>query len=166
MKYLDIINDMPVRSSNMDQTDYSVPFTAMVLSGYVDYTYQPINLSNNEKRDLLYLIEAAAGAQFTFTGSAYDRLFATEFTKYYSTNYDDVRDDSLAAYKMLAEAMDGIYGVRITKHERLADDVFQTTFENGNYVIVNYSDKDYTANGQTVKATDFVKGKAVGANGN
>ena len=166
VKYLDIINDMPVRSSNMDQTDYSVPFTAMVLSGYVDYTYQPINLSNNEKRDLLYLIEAAAGAQFTFTGSAYDRLFASEFTKYYSANYDDVRDDSLAAYKMLAEAMDGIYGVRITKHERLADDVFQTTFENGNYVIVNYSDKDYTANGQTVKATDFVKGKAVGANGN
>ena len=81
---------------------------------------------------------------------------------------DQVRYARLAGhgFRMLAEAMDGIYGVRITKHERLADDVFQTTFENGNYVIVNYSDKDYTANGQTVKATDFVKGKAVGANGN
>ena len=77
VKSLSVINELPIESSRFDKCDYSVPFTAMVLSGHVDYTYKPINLSNNNRRDLLMLIESGAGAYYKITGTKYDKITNT-----------------------------------------------------------------------------------------
>ncbi|OJU14336.1 MAG: hypothetical protein BGN88_05715 [Clostridiales bacterium 43-6] len=171
VQYLDVINGLPIESADHDKTDYSVPFTAMVLSGYVDYTYKPINLSNSEPADLLKLVETGAGASFILTGQHYTKLSSSEFHYLYSTEYADIKDNVVTAFKKLEAAQKNTYGSVIAKHERLAEKVYKTTYTNGYYAVVNYTDKDYQYTNEQntvvkVKAKDFITGKGGAANGN
>ncbi|MEE1002315.1 MAG: DUF5696 domain-containing protein [Acutalibacteraceae bacterium] len=156
---LDVVNELPVESAHFDKCDYSVPFTAMVLSGHVDYTYKPINLSNNNRKDLLLLIESGAGAYYKLTATKYDKLSNTSYDSMYSTVYSEIKDQVIDTYSYVSEALDGVYGLKIVKHEKIADDVYKTTYENGTGIYVNYSDKDYKADGIKVSAQDYFKVK-------
>ena len=158
VKYMSVINNMPIQSAGLDKCDYSVPFTAMVLSGNVDYTYKPINLSNSDRNDLLKLIEAGSGAYFTLTGQGYEKISETPSKIFYSTVYSEIEDSVMESYNYVSGALKDTYGQQIVNHERLVDGVFKTTYKNGHYTIVNYNDKDYTANGITVKAKDYYAG--------
>lgn len=159
LNYLDVVNELPVESAHYDKCDYSVPFTAMVLSGHIDYTYKPINLSNNNRKDLLLLIESGSGAYYKITGAKYEELANTSYDSLYSTVYSDIKDKIFKTYEYVSEALDGVYGLKMVKHEKIAEDVYKTTYENGTSIFVNYSDKDYTADGIKVAAEDYFKVK-------
>ena len=156
---LDVVNELPVESAHFDKCDYSVPFTAMVLSGHIDYTYKPINLSNNNRKDLLLLIESGAGAYYKLTGTKYEKLSNTSYDSLYSTVYSEIKDQVIDTYGYVSEALDGVYGLKIVKHEKVAKDVYKTTYENGTSIYVNYSDDDYKADGIKVAAQDYFKVK-------
>lgn len=159
LKYLDVINEMPIESAHFDKCDYSVPFTAMVLSGHKDFTYKPVNLSNNNRKDLLQLIEAGAGAYYKITGTFYEELANTSYDSMYSTVYSDIKDQIFDTYSYLSEALDGVYGVKMVNHEQVAENVYKSTYANGTSIYVNYSDKEYVANGIKVAAQDYFKVK-------
>ena len=131
----------------------------MVLSGHVDYTYKPINLSNNNRKDLLLLIESGAGAYYKLTGSKYDDITNTSYDSLYSTCYSEIKDSVFDTYNYVSDALEGVYGLKIVKHEQIAKDVYKTTYENGTSIFVNYDDKDYNANGIKVAAQDYLKVK-------
>ncbi len=157
IQYMDVVNNMPVESAGLDTCDYSVPFTSMVLSGHVDYTYKPINLSYGERKDLLRLIEGNAGAYFTLTGEFYDEIGWTDYDYLYSTCYDQIKDSVLEKYNYVSTALTDAYGVAITNHEHLAENVNKVTYANGNYIIVNYGSSDYkTSDGITVPANGYI----------
>ncbi|MBQ4156315.1 MAG: hypothetical protein IJD90_05880, partial [Clostridia bacterium] len=159
IKYLDVVNELPVESARFDKCDYSIPFTAMVLSGHVDYTYKPINLSNNNRKDLLLLIETGAGAYYKLTGSKYDKITNTSYDSLYSTYFNEIKDSVFDTYTYVSDALEGVYGLKIVKHEQIATDVYKTTYENGTSIFVNYDDKDYNAQGIKVAAQDYLKVK-------
>lgn len=159
LKYLDVINEMPIESSHFDKCDYSVPFTAMVLSGHVDYTYKPINLSNNNRKDLLQLIESGAGANYLITKNKYENIANSSYDGFYSTVYGEIKDDIIESYSYVEEALQGVYGLEITNHERVADEVYKTTYSNGTEIYVNYSNKEYKGDNITVAAEDYLKVK-------
>lgn len=156
-KYLSVINELPVESARFDKCDYSVPFTAMVLSGHVDYTYKPINLSNNNRKDLLLLIESGAGAYYKITGTKYDKITNTSYDSLYSTVYSEIKDSIYESYEYVSTALDGVYGLKITSHEQIAEDVYKTTYENGTSIYVNYSDEVYSAQGIKIEAQNYLK---------
>ena len=158
-KYLSVINELPVESSRFDKCDYSVPFTAMVLSGHIDYTYKPINLSNNNRKDLLLLIETGAGAYYKITGTKYDKISNTSYDSLYSTVYNEIKDSIFESYEYVSTALDGVYGLKITGHEQIAEDVYKTTYENGTSIYVNYSDEAYNAQGINIEAENYLKVK-------
>lgn len=157
LNYLDVINELPIESDNFDKCDYSVPFTAMVLSGHKDYTYMPINLSNNNPKDLLQLIESGAGAYYKITGTFYEKLANTSYDSMYSTVYADIKDQILNTYKYVSEALDGVYGVKIVKHEQVAENVYKTTYANGTSIYVNYGDSEYNGNGVKIASQGYAK---------
>lgn len=159
LNYLDVINNMPVESDHFDKCDYSVPFTAMVLSGHKDYTYKPINLSNHNRKDLLQLIESGAGAYYQITGTFYEKIADTSYDSMYSTVYDDIKDEIADTYSYVSGALDGVYGLKITNHEQVAENVYKTTFANGTSIYVNYNDSDYVGNGIKIAAQDYFKVK-------
>ena len=90
--------NVPVKSAQYDKCDYSVPFASMVYSGHKDITGDIINLSNNDRKDLLNMIECGVGAQFQFTGEYYADLYATTAWSMYSTVYNDIKDYILEDY--------------------------------------------------------------------
>ena len=149
-KYMSVINSMPIKSAGYDKCDYSVPFVAMVYSGHVDYTGDAINLSNNDRKDLLRLIENGAGAQFTLTGTYYDELYATTAYDKFSTVYSEIKESVLEDYNYLKTAMKNTYGQKITNHRQLASGVFETTFANGVKVTVNYNRTAYKSGSLSV----------------
>lgn len=157
LQYLDVVNELPIESSDFDKSDYSVPFTAMVLSGHLDYTYQPINLSNNNQKDLLKLIEAGSGAYFKIFSEKYEGLANSSYSSLYSAVYSDIKDQMIEQYSYVAEALDGVYGTAIKSHEQITDGVFKTTYENGTSIYVNYNNKDYKGNGILVPAQGYHK---------
>ncbi len=155
-KYMTTINELPLKSAQYDKCDYSVPFAAMVYSGHVDYTGKAINISNNDRSDLLRVIENGAGANYKFTGEYYDKLNETTVgSEMFSTVYSDLKDYTIKQFDYLKTAQKDTYGQKIVKHERLADGVFKTTFANGKAVVVNYNKADYNGNGVIVKAEDY-----------
>ena len=62
----------------------------------------------------------------------------------------------LEKYQYLQQAMQHTYGQKITNHQRLAEGVYKTTFQNGYATYVNYTDNDYQSNGITVNAQDYL----------
>ncbi len=63
-------------------------------------------------------------------------------------------------YQKFNEKLGDTYNQYITKHEKVADGVYKTTFESGKSVLVNYNYENYDYNGTTVGSRDFavVKG--------
>ncbi len=55
-----------------------------------------------------------------------------------------------------AEIYRDIYHEPIADHEQLDEQLFQTTYENGVQVIVNYSQNPATVNGETIEGFDYV----------
>ena len=155
LKYLDYVNNLPITSAGYDKTDYSIPFTAMVLSGHVQYTGDVINLSNNDRLDLLQMIESGAGAYYTLTAEQYEEISYSEYEHLYSTKYENIKQTVIDSYKYLSEALSDVYGLSIVKHKILADGVNMVTYENGTSIVVNYNETDYSANGVTCKAKDY-----------
>ncbi len=159
-KYLDVVNDMPIKSTGLDKTDYSIPLTSMVFSGHLDYTNEALNLSGSDRVDLLHLIEAGAGANFKLTATTYEDLAETDYQNLFSTEYNKIKKPIFEAYNYLAKAQKDTYGVAIKSHSVIADGVVCVTYENGVSTYVNYTNKDYKVNRSlTVKAMDYETSK-------
>lgn len=152
------IVELPLISTRNNNCMYEVPFTAMVYSGRIDYAAGAVNLSGASRSDILKLIECNSGVYFITAGSTDDNLKDSYFSKWYSIKYDDIKESVLSVYKEVKQALEGNYGLTVKKHERLADNVYKTVFENGNYVIVNYNGYGVTVGGTEVPAENYVRG--------
>ena len=60
-------------------------------------------------------------------------------------------------YKALTKALDGLMDKEIISHRALNDNVVRVEYEGGSVIYVNYGDTDYTLEGITVKAKDFLR---------
>ena len=88
-QYVDYILDMPIDSSRYLSSSNTVPFTGMVLHGYVQYAGSPINMEGNIQYGVLKAIENGASIYFILT---YDNATILKedilLNQYYSVRYD------------------------------------------------------------------------------
>ena len=116
--YADHILSMPLSSSNFRYASASVPFMAMVLHGYVNYTGSPINMAGDTAFNLLKLIENGAYPYFQLSYNTENTMLLKKdevLSKYYSIRYDIWRwDDPDAATGK---------GEIVTQYERLNKDL-------------------------------------------
>lgn len=158
-KMVNTVIDLPLTSSNYDITDYSVPFVAMVYSGYLGYSGNAFNLYYSDESDFLRLVESGAAPYCIVTGQNNEELRGTSHNDLYSIDFNYLKDKIENSYNKVQNAIGDCYGVAITEHERLMDNVFKTTFASGTYVIVNYNSISVTVDGGVVvQAKSFVKG--------
>lgn len=152
---------LPLTSSNFDITDYSVPFAAMVYSGYLTYSGDAVNLYYADDSDYLHLIENGAAPYCIVTAQNSEKLRNTEQSGLFSVDFDYLEPTLKERYRTVKEALDGNFGVPIIKHECLQNNVFRTEFSSGAYVIVNYNNQPIAlSNGVNIPAKSFVKGAA------
>ncbi len=154
--YADFVTDMNIDSKVVNIIDTSVPFYTMALHGLLDYSGAAINLSENQQENILKSAETGAGLYFTYIYEDTSILQDGKYTKYYACNFDQWKDDSIALYNKFQENLGDTYNQFITGHDKLAEGVYRTTYENGKEVLVNYNYEDYNYQGTTVPQRDFV----------
>ncbi len=153
------IVELPLYSNGQYNCTYAVPFAAMVYSGSIDYAGKAANLSGSGARDVLKMIESGSGVYYVLAKRTDSHIRSSAFDRYYSIRFDDLAETAAETYKTVAAALDGVYGSRMERHERLEPNVYKTVYEDGTWFIVNYNDYAVTADGVTVAATGYVRGK-------
>ncbi len=156
LPYVDVVFNVPSTSSAYDIETLSVPFAQIVLHGYVEFCGEPINLSGDPEIAVLRAAEHGTGLHYLVNYEK-DTVFKnTYLSKYYSTNYEKWEAHIIDNYDRLNSELRGLSTVPIYEHNQLSEDVFETVYENGARVVVNYSDTEYMdTSGVVVPALDF-----------
>lgn len=158
-RHMGDIVELPLYSNEQYNCTYAVPFAAMVYSGSVDYAGKAANLAGTGKRDVLKMIESGAGVYFSMAKRTDSNMRNSDFDRYYSIGFDDLSATAVQTYKTVAAALDGVYGSRMERHERLQPNVYRTVYEDGTWFLVNYNDYAVAVDGVAVAAAGYVRGK-------
>lgn len=152
----DYIINAPTNTSRYDFEDEWIPFYEMVFKGYIPMSCQSINLSDISRKELLKAIQCGLGLSFTVCGDETLDYSTSKFPQLLAGSYENSKETIL---EFVEEAKDVIklqYSADIKSFKTLSKGVCQTEFSNGNTVIVNYTDEDYTyAEDQIVKSMDY-----------
>lgn len=153
--YVDHLYNVPVDSTHFDLFSAAIPFYSIVAHGLAQYSNYPYNLVADGKLIFLRQVEYGATPYFLLTEASSAQLFRTINNSIYSSQYSFWRAEVIRQYQAV-EKLAPLEGQFITGHARLAEDVFQTTYEDGTRVLVNYSAQPYAAGAVTVPAQDFM----------
>jgi len=154
--YLDHIVSAPSQSSMFGIEDESVPFYQMALSGLVSCSVPAINLSSAPQRLILKAIETGSAPYYILADHDGKLLEDDYYQQYYSIDCDDWLDIAAAQYTEINRVLTAAGDRVIASHEKLAEDVYKTTFANGASVIVNYGGEAYESGGGTVGPMDYL----------
>lgn len=149
--------NIPLRSSFLSCESYSVPFYQMVVHGYIDFAGAPLNTGGDMEGNYLASIESGANPYYSFYTSKEEPLKKTQagtliYPTYIGASYDKVEEQ----YQVFNEIFDSLRTQTIKSHERIADEVYVTTYEDGTKIVVNYNEKEAEVNGQNVPASGFI----------
>lgn len=120
VEYAKHILNAPIDSSHHRHTSYTVPFAAMVLHSYVNYTGAPINYSGSPAYDRLRAIESGAALYYIvcFQNSAYLKD-DEDLSKYYGVDYHTWFDSIAESYMILNELIGDLQDYEIVDHKIL-----------------------------------------------
>ncbi|NLY10569.1 MAG: hypothetical protein GX020_02600 [Firmicutes bacterium] len=156
LPYTDNILNMPFDNSGSNLIDHWVPFYQMVVRGYIDYAGEPINMAGDFERNLLRTIEGGGYPYFKWSYAPSSVTKGTDFHNLYALNYGDSFETAVEIYHKVNDVLGPTIGKRIVNHERIADNVSKTTYENGISVIVNHNRHAVTIDGITIQGEDFI----------
>lgn len=161
LPYASHVLNAPLDSNAFQLAGESVPFYQMVLHGYVEYAGQPYNMSDNQdvRIQILRSLETGSNVYYSWILNDPSVVKDTDFSYLNSNYYKDWLDEATQAYREVNPILNKVSGQSISTHEKIAEDVFRTVYENGLQVIVNYRDEPFTVDGTTISARDYeVKG--------
>lgn len=156
LPYLSVAAELPSESSNYDLFDCSVPFLQLVLRGMMTTSSASLNLCGEPQINLLRSIETGTGLKFTFIGD-YKELSSTSLNTLYGATYSMWRDDALSYFGEWKKALKGLETQDIVDHEMVAEGIAVTTYENGQKVVVNYTDRVYTYESVEVQPLNWAR---------
>ena len=145
-----------VMRSPMEETTHlfasrSVPFYQIAVHGVVPYYGWPSNLRSEPVRGYLKNIEYGALPVFELTKQSSSLLKdATRYNILFSSEFAVWKDTLINEYRLQSERMGYLQDIAIIDHNNLAEDVFETVYEDGSRVIVNYSDRVTWTDGELV----------------
>ena len=154
-----LILGMPGSDSMFEVCDESVPFYAIALHGYVPFAIEPINISADPEKAYLKTLETGSGLYFQWIQAAGEKVRYSRNSELYCSNADAWMESALSHYEKYQKFMSDKQSQIIIGHQQLAENVYRTTFEDGSYVIVNYSSTVYQAGGFRIEAMSYNFGK-------
>ena len=80
----------------------------------------------------------------------------TSFNQYNKSWYKDWVKTVKSDYQQYAEVFDSLQGVAITGHRSIGNGVYETTYENGETVLVNYTQSSVVIQDIEIPARGFV----------
>ncbi len=118
LPYADHILSLPLESSNFLNASEAVPFEAMVLHGYVNYSGSAINMEGDLTNAVLKSVENGASPYFIlcYQNTSYLKYYSTS-SKYYSVAYDVWKDDIIKYYNEINGAIGDLQTSVIVDHD-------------------------------------------------
>lgn len=153
--HIDSIDGAPLDSSHFIYNDETVPFYQIAVRGLVPYTAGAMNLRDDWNNELLRMVEYGALPSLELTYESTSKLQRTMEDRLWSSEYKQWIDAAVQEYEALAPIYSAISGQAIVDHEKLAKDVYRTTYANGTKVIVNYGQAAVTIDGTAVPAAGY-----------
>ncbi len=156
LPYADLITDMDLTGNTYGMIDEKVPFYQMAIHGIKNYTGEAINLAGDYQGVLLECAEYGAGLNFSFMQQDTLMLQDSNFSCYASAGYGPWKEQTYAMISHYQKEMAGLNSQEMTDHRKLADGVSVTVYADGTEVYVNYNEIDYSGDGVTVPARDYL----------
>ena len=125
------------------------------MSGYRSYSTEPVNLSGNPEKALLKAAETGSALNFSFTAQNSEKTEGTYLFELYNSDYNDWLPITADQYKRLSEIFKATGGTALVGHNRLADGVYCSVFENGARVITNYTNSNYDMQGIQIAKMNY-----------
>src|SRR5690625_6346941 len=101
-------------------------------------------MSVKSNEELLKGIEYGAKATFLVKLSDLQKILESQaMRKFYSTYYKDWEEEIASHFKKYNDALSDVQNQFITDHREIANGVFETTYEKGKKIVVNYNSDPY-----------------------
>ncbi|MEK0314873.1 DUF5696 domain-containing protein [Cohnella sp. 56] len=158
--YADFVADTPLDGSYDLIVDETVPFMQIVLHGSIRYAAPDMNAMDDPETGMLKGIEYGAEPSFTISYADSRELLRTVGLKeVYSTGFAAWSNEMVVQYQRYNAALAGVQSSTIVGHRSVADRVYETVYDNGTRIWVNYGDTDYRGGEIAVAGRSFaVKG--------
>ncbi len=147
--------NLPSGSSRYDVTDESVPFLQLALSGRMAYALSPVNLSADPRDCLLTALETGAGLHYALLTGDPRLVMGTDLNDLTSASAEYWLPILREQYAEASAVWEQVGAAAMYSHERLAEHVTRTLYENGVAVYVNRGAEAATAAGVTVPARGY-----------
>lgn len=151
----DMITNMDLAGSLYSIIDETVPFYQMAIHGYVNYTGEPLNLTENYKEELLKSVEYGAGLNVTFMNAEITELQNTTYSQYYGANYAGWEQIFVDIYTRYNKELGHTFNQRMVNHNMLEEGITVTEYEDGTKVYVNYRFEEYKKGSVSIPARDY-----------
>ncbi len=161
--HADHLFGLPVSTNYDFIVDHTVPFYPIAVHGLITYSTDPGNQRLEPQKDFLRDIEYGSIPVFSITHENPGIMQNTNFGFLFNSQYSVLRQNIIDEYDQFVKADTGVWSSFIIGHRQVTDKVFETSYENGRKVWVNYNGTAVTAEGQTVDGMSF-KVVAEGAN--
>lgn len=149
------ITNLDYKGSGFDVTNEIVPFYQMVLHGSLLYSAIPMNFESDPTQTELKWAEYGYIPCFMLTYDKAKDLKNTPANWIYTSSVEEWGQTIADVYDRMSASLTQVADARIIRHEKLEDDVYMTTYDNGYRVLVNYSKTDKTIDGMNVSARGF-----------
>ena len=144
--------DAPTSSSGYMMESESIPFLSMVLSGYKSFYSSPINLNYLGEKQLLEMIDYNIYPSYLLTEKDTTKLIDSPTSSYiYSSVYDVWKEDIINSYNKVINTLKQVSGASFVKRELIDNRVYKNSYDNGKYIVINYSANPVVVNGREVK---------------
>ncbi len=152
----DIIN-APILHNEFFIVDESIPLYEMILHGCINYSSKLLNYQDDIDLTLvtLNMIEAGASPHYVFTWEESSQMKNTGMNHYYATTFNTWKDEAVAIYNDVNEALKYVNGSTIVGHEIMDGNVRKVTYDNGVSIYINYSSEAQTADGMEIPAMSY-----------
>ncbi len=157
LPYASVLSAVQVDSSHYRIADETVPFLQLVLHGAVKMYASPLNLSSNSAQAALKAIEYGVLPCFQVTYEASSVLKNSEYQDNYASGFASWREEIISCAKASDEALGGLIGVPMTGHRKVTENVYQTSYENGVTIYVNYNAHEVRVDDAVIGACSFLR---------
>jgi len=154
--FADGITAIPIQSSNFDIENESIPFYQIVLHGSVSYSVPSVNYSKSSRYMALKAIETGSSIFYTLSATDYYEIFNDGYEELHCIYAKDWLDEISDYGKMVKKALGGVADNYIVGHQKVGDELYKVTYDDGTKILVNYSDEAVVYEGVTVEAMDYV----------
>ena len=146
---------MPITNSQLDLFTDLVPLVPYVLKGFIP-TFTPyLNFNALGKERLLQMIDFGVNPSYLLTDQPSSDLRYTYSNKYFTTAYDDFKEDIQNVYAYVSQALDPVLGAKVISRIVLQTGVTQVDYDNGVTLYINYRSTPVTVQQVTIAGLDY-----------